>query len=94
MLDVKPITNSDHFVHPVQSIKGGHGYSSNRIPAPVVITISATGQELLHTAPSRSLRAFEILKEKVRKILGQSFNEGNNLYRDEHLPSSSIDKRA
>ena len=92
MLDVKPITNSDHFVHPVQSIKGGHGYSSNRVPAPVFITISATGQKLLHTEPSRPLRAFEILKEKVRKILGQSFNEGNSLDREWLLPLSSGDK--
>lgn len=92
MFDVKPITNRDHFVHPVQSIKGGHGYSSPRVPPPVVITISAAGQKLMHPEPSRSLRAFEILKEKVRKIVGQSFNEGNNLYRDEYLPSSLIDK--
>ena len=94
MLDVKPITNSDHFVHPVQPIKGAHGYSSPRVPPPVVITISAAGQKLLHPEPSRSLRAFEILKEKVRKIVGQSFNKGNKLYRNEYLPSSSIDTSA
>ena len=73
MLEVKPLSNTDYFVYPMQSCKAVDRRSVPNVIRGVVVTISTTGQGLSKPEQRKNLMRENLLKEKVKKILSQKF---------------------
>lgn len=69
MLEIKPITSNDHFVHPVQAVKAAHEQSQPGLHSPTLVTISPIARQMLKAETVRPSKASESLKEKVKRIL-------------------------
>lgn len=69
MLEIKPMTSNDHFVHPVQAVKSVDSQSS---PFPTGAIIAKMTREAKPWTPGvgiRRLATADALKQKIKELL-------------------------